>query len=72
MDKDNNYIITDGDVISCKIVWLPRPEDGPSAAVVSAVALELKLNEKARADFKDATKRISEYPDGENYLKVIK
>ena len=70
-DKDNNYIITDGDVLSCEVRWLPRPEDGPSAGVVSAVALELKITDEARADFKEATKRISEYPDGENYFKCI-
>lgn len=56
MDKDNNYIITDEDIVSCKAVWKPRPEDGPSAGVVTGVALELKITEKARADFKEATK----------------
>ena len=71
MDKDNNYIITDEDIVSCKVVWKPRPEDGPSGGVVTGVALELKLTEKARADFKEATKRISEDPNGENYIKVI-
>lgn len=71
MDKDNNYIITDEDIVSCKVVWLPRSEDGPSAAVVTGIALELKLTEKARADFKEATKRISEDPNGENYIRVI-
>jgi len=71
MDKDNNYIITDEDIVSCKAVWKPRPEDGPSAGVVTGVALELKITEKARADFKEATKRISEDPNGENYIRVI-
>ena len=71
IDKDNNYIITDEDIVSCKVSWLPRPEDGPSAGVVTGVALELKLTEKARADFKEATKRISEDPNGENYIRVI-
>ncbi len=71
MDKDNNYIITDGDVLSCEVKWMPRPEDGPSAGIVTAVALELKITEKARKDFKEATKRISEYPYGENYVKVF-
>ena len=71
MDKDNNYIITDEDIVSCKAVWKPRPEDGPSAGVVTGVALELKLTEKARADFKEATKRISEDPNGENYIRII-
>ena len=71
MDKDNNYIITDEDIVSCEVRWLPRPEDGPSAAVVTGIALELKITEKARADFKEATKRISEDSDGENYIRVI-
>ena len=71
MDKDHNHIITDGDVVSCEVKWLPCPEDGPTVAVVRGVALELKITEKARADFKEATKRISEDPNGENYLKVI-
>ena len=71
MDKDNNYIITDEDIVSCEVRWLPRSEDGPAAGIVTGVALELKITEKARADFKEATKRISEDPNGENYLKVI-
>ncbi len=69
MDKDNNYIITDEDIVSCEVVWLPDGER--LAGNVSGVALKLKISEKARADFKEATKRISEYPDGENYLRVI-
>ena len=71
MDKDNNKIITDEDIVSCKVRWLPRPEDGPTAGVVTGVALELKITEKARLDFKEATKKISEYPAGENYVKVL-
>lgn len=71
MDKDNNYIITDEDILSCKVRWLPRPEDGPAAGNVTGVALELKITEKARADFREATKKISEYPNNENYIKVI-
>lgn len=71
MDKDNNYIITDEDVVSCEVRWLPRPEDGPTGAVVRGVALELKITEKARADFKEATKKISEDPNGENFIRVI-
>ncbi len=71
MDKDNNYIITDEDIVSCKVRWLPRPEDGPAAGNVTGVALELKITEKARADFKEATERISEEPNGENYVRVI-
>ena len=71
MDKDNNYIITDEDIVSCAVRWKPRPEDGPTAGVVTGVALELKITEKARADFREATKKISEYPNNENYIKVI-
>ncbi|MBE5938728.1 MAG: copper amine oxidase N-terminal domain-containing protein [Lachnospiraceae bacterium] len=71
MDKDNNYIITDEDIESCEVRWMPRPEDGPSAGVVTGIALELKLTEKARANFKEATKRISEDPNGECYVKVL-
>ena len=33
--------------------------------------LQLTITEKARSDFKEATKRISEYPNGENYVKII-
>lgn len=71
MDKDNNYIITDEDIVSCAVRWKPRPEDGPTAGVVTGVALELKITENARADFREATKKISEYPNNENYIKVI-
>lgn len=71
MDKDNNYIITDEDIVSCEVRWLPRPEDGPAVGVVTGIALELKITEKARADFKEATKRISEDPNGECYVKVL-
>jgi len=69
MDKDNNYIITDGDIVSCEVVWLPDGER--LAGNVSGVALKLKISEKARADFKEATKKISGYPNNENYIKVI-
>ena len=69
MDKDNNYIITDEDIVSCEVVWLPDGER--VVGNVTGVALKLKISEKARADFKDATKRISEDPNGENYIKII-
>ncbi len=71
IDKDNNYIITDEDIIACAAKFYPRPEDGPSAAVVQGVVLELKITDKARQDLKEATNKISAYPDGENFIKCL-
>ena len=71
IDKDGNIILNNNDILSCEVRWMPRPEDGPSAGVVTGIALELKLTEKARANFKEATKRISEDPNGECYVKVL-
>ena len=41
-----------------------------SPFTLSAIIIQ-KITEKARADFKEATKRILENPNGENYVKVI-
>lgn len=70
MDKDNQYIITDEDVLSCYVVRHKPLIDSPISSE-SLPDLQLTITEKARSDFKEATKRISEYPNGENYVKII-
>lgn len=70
MDKDNQYIITDEDVLSCYVVRHKPLIDSPIPSE-SLPDLQLTITEKARSDFKEATKRISEYPNGENYVKII-
>jgi len=67
-DKDGNVIISDKDIVSCESGIAPPP-DGPSVAVISYY-LKIGITDEARQRYKEATKKISEYPDGENYLNV--
>lgn len=70
MDKDNNYIITDEDIVSCEVVQHTPTSDVGAAPAVLTPALKLIITDQARSDFKEATKRISEDPNGECYVKV--
>jgi len=67
-DKDGNVLISDKDIISCES-GVASPTDNASAAVISYY-LQIGITDEARQCFKEATKKISKYPDGENYLNV--
>ena len=69
-DKDGNVIISDKDIVSCESgSHSISAENGPAPAVMVNY-LSIGITDEARQRFKEATKKISEYPDGENYLNV--
>ena len=69
-DKDGNVIISDKDIVSCESgSHSISAENGPTPAVMVNY-LSIGITDEARQRFKEATKKISEYPDGENYLNI--
>ena len=69
-DKDGNVIISDKDIVSCESgATTPKSDKGGTVAVMTYY-LQIGITDEARQRFKAATKKISEYPDGENYLNV--
>ena len=69
-DKDGNVLISDKDIVSCESgVVSPQSDKGGTTAVISYY-LQIGITDEARERFKEATMKISEYPNGENYLNV--
>lgn len=69
-DKDGNVLISDKDIVSCESgVVSPQSDKGGTTAVISYY-LQIGITDEARKRFKEATMKISEYPNGENYLNV--
>lgn len=66
IDKDGNVILNDNDILSCNAMNRKITEYGELEWY-----LELMLSEEGRNKFKEATKRVSEYPAGENYLAFL-
>ena len=65
VDKDNNVIITENDIISCTAV----PDDSNND-IYKMWCIELSLSDEGKTKLKDATKIIVEYPEGDNYISI--
>jgi hypothetical protein len=69
-DKDGNVIISDKDIVSCESGTVTPKSDKGGTTAVMIYYLRIGITDEARQRYKEATKKISEYPDGENYLNV--
>lgn len=66
IDKDDNIIITEYDVVSCDVKYEKLQENGPKEWYV-----EITLTSDAQETFKNATKQISGYADGDNFIAIL-
>ena len=69
-DKDGNVIISDKDIVCCESGTVTPKSDKGGTTAVMIYYLRIGITDEARQRYKEATKKISEYPDGENYLNV--
>ena len=69
-DKDGNVLISDKDIVSCESGAVSSQPDKGGTTAVMVYYLQIGITDEARERFKEATKKISEYPNGENYLNV--
>ena len=68
VDKDGNIILTEKDIAWCE-GYTYNPQ-GPSGGALGQ-SIKFYIVDEAIADFTEATKRISEYPSGENFISVL-
>ena len=61
-DKDGNVILTENDVMELKSYSLSDGEQNK--------AIEIYITEAGREKLKEATRKISEYPDGGNFVVI--
>lgn len=65
-DKDGNIILEAADIISCTQEYEKLSEYGEKEHY-----LLLKFTDEAQEKFREATKRISRYSNGENYIEIL-
>ena len=68
IDKDGNILLTEKDIAWCE-GYTYNPQ-GPSGGALGQ-SIKFYIVVEAIADFTEATKRISEYPSGENFISVL-
>ena len=68
VDKDGNILLTEKDIAWCE-GYTYNPQ-GPSGGALGQ-SIKFYIVDEAIADFTEATKRISEYPSGENFISVL-
>ncbi len=72
VDKDNNYIVTDEDILSCEFKPLPSP-GAPTNKVTPGMyaAIKMKITSDAVEKLNIEMTKISEYPENEDIVKFI-
>ena len=72
VDKDNNYLITEEDILSCELKTLPSP-GAPADNVIPKMYAEIKLEitPDAMDGLSEAMTKISEYSENEDIVKFV-
>ena len=68
VDKDENSILTERDVIECKRYEFSPQGTGPAVMVQ---AIDVYITDEGRENLKMATKKIAKYSPDENYISVL-
>lgn len=68
VDKDNNILLTEEDVIECKRYEFSPQGTGPAVMVQ---AIDTYITDEGNEKLKTATNKIAEYLPGENYISVL-
>lgn len=68
VDKDNNILLTEEDVIECKRYEFSPQSTGPAIMVQS---IDTYITDEGNEKLKTATNKIAEYLPGENYISVL-
>jgi len=70
-DKDGNVIISDKDILSCETGGrVSESEIETDVPAVTDSYMRIGITDEARQRLKEATRKISGYSNGENYLSV--
>lgn len=72
VDKDNNCLITEEDILSCELKTLPS-RGAPTNEVTPGMyaVIKMKITSDAVEELNEAIIKISEYPENEDIVKFI-